>query len=1401
MIKSFRGVGLFLILLMVASLLSCTAKAPVELPPLDNFRQVPGITDDEIAAVESLQGRYNSFVFAMMPPNTELFYDENGVLSGCSALLCEWLTQLFGIDFIPAFYDWPDTLDGLADYSIDFTGELTATPERREFLYMTDSIGERTIKIIRYAGSKMVSESTIDDPVRCCFIAGTTAYACVAPYVSNIDVVFADSLEEVKALFAADQIDAFVVDGTAEASFDTDTGIIAEDFAPMIYSPVSLTTQNPELIPIINVVQKILDSDYNHLFSDMYKQGYNDYLRRKLSLHLTPAEKAYIAAKISQNQAIPYIAKYDNYPTSFFNMHENEWQGTSFDILTEIETLTGLTFEPANDPDVTWTDMLPLLRNGVVPMSNELVYSGERAGQFLWAEVPYLMDTLALLSTSDYKDVDVSTLMHARVGLVEDSAYAEFFYDRFPDHKSVVIYQDLFTAVNGLEKGDIDLLMATKNTLLNITNYLEKPGFKANMVFMRTAESSFGFYTEEAMLCSIVSKAQSLVNTRSIIDYWQRAVFDYKSALEREQLPLRIGSIVLIAFVVLLLIIIVIRSKRSGEVLEETVRSRTRELEIQTKTTREILDFNPFNSIMFDENGEFLDCNLSAQCFFDLTDTTDRKEKLHEILRVMIPAVQPDGRPSVPLTERLKRAFDFGHCEFETYLYKSGKEMIFDVTMKSVLYQDKAAVIVYMIDLTAEKEIQNSLQYHGALLEALSSVANLLLMIDAKDLEATMQQALHLIGCAASVDRAFIWKNQKGEDGRLYTSQLFEWSPHVQSHLHDAMVQNVSFDDAIPHLKEALSNGRCINCLIKDALEPEQAYFTQRGVVSALMVPIFLQDEFWGFIGFDDCSTERVFLNIEENVLRICGFMAMVICDTIQDEFAVHLLAEREAALISAQIKSNSLANMSHEIRTPMNAILGMTELIMHENIDDTVMAHANDIRNACRGLLTILNDILDISKIESGKLEIVPQRYHISSLLIDVISIVRQRLEQKNIFFAVNIDTNIPSELIGDEIRIKQILINLLVNAVKFTHEGQITFSVSCTPAGDDCRLTFSVSDTGIGIKSEDSEKIFVLFQQIDTKKNRNIEGTGLGLSISRQLAEMMDGSLEMESEYGIGSTFTVSVKQSVANRRPVTTLKNPERNAVLVYENRPMYLNAITHTLQSLGCQYKVCQNRPELHSLLDAGRYDYIFLSSLSIGMVQDVVTQKCPDAIIVVLDGDGGSYSKNNTISMSMPIHCLQLANILNDEYENYDNRMNPMQASKIYAPWAKVLVVDDNAVNLKVAAGLLKTYGIQADTAASGMRAVVMVQEKDYDLVFMDHMMPEMDGIDTTVAIRRLGGKFTQLPIVALTANAVSGMKEMFIAEGLDDFSPKPMETSKLNAILKKWLQSDAFIKRKRDQTI
>ena len=585
-----RPICLFFVILLVLPLVACTPETSSETSVLDDYHQIPGITSEEIAAVEKIQENYDSFQLAMMSPNTECFFDENGDISGYSALLCEWLTDIFDIPFSTTFYDWPEILAGLEDQSIDFTGEITATPERREYLYMTNSIGERPIKMLSRVGSKKISEITNTRPVIYCFLEGSTTFSYVEPYIINYEEVYAESFADVVRLFEEDSIDAFICDGTAEAIFDEDNSIIAEDFSPMILAPVSLTTQNPELAVIINLVQKILDSDHSHYISTIYKQGYREYLHQKLLKQLTPEEKAYIAEHINEGIPVPFIIEYDNYPVTFYNEREGEWQGAAYDILMAIGDLTGLEFIALNDQATNWSDMLPWLKSGEAALACELIYSAERAKNYIWADNPYLTDYYALLSLSELEDVGVTEIMHARVGLIKDSAYAEFFYECFPDHKYITEYEGVYAALAALEKGQVDLLMGSRNILLNITNYLEKPGFKTNLVFARTSDSYYGFNMEETVLCSIVSKAQRLVETSAITDRWQRTVFDYKGAMTRAQLPLWIGLLALMLFIIILLANFGHKNKQAGVLLEATVRERTKELELQTETAEKALE-------------------------------------------------------------------------------------------------------------------------------------------------------------------------------------------------------------------------------------------------------------------------------------------------------------------------------------------------------------------------------------------------------------------------------------------------------------------------------------------------------------------------------------------------------------------------------------------------------------------------------------------------------------------------------------------------------------------------------------------------------------------------------------------------------------------------------------------
>lgn len=393
---------------------------------------------------------------------------------------------------------------------------------------------------------------------------------------------------------------------------------------------------------------------------------------------------------------------------------------------------------------------------------------------------------------------------------------------------------------------------------------------------------------------------------------------------------------------------------------------------------------------------------------------------------------------------------------------------------------------------------------------------------------------------------------------------------------------------------------------------------------------------------------------------------------------------KNELALQAIEAKSNFLANMSHEIRTPMNAIYGMSELLSQSKdiFGEEEAEYVETIQKSSESLLSIINEILDFSKIDSGKMEINEDEYHFNSLIHDVLSIIEFRLRKKSVKLVTDIDPRVPRILIGDELRLRQILINLMNNAVNFTYRGSITLHITWNAGMEgEGTLQVSVEDTGIGISEENMGKLFKAFGQIDTRKNRNVEGTGLGLAISKSLLDLMGGEIWATSKEKKGSIFSFTLPQKVKDNRPSNFETNHE----------------------------KVAQQNDEF------------------------VITFK---------------------------------------------------------APTARVMVVDDNKVNLMVASELMKKFGFEPTLVESGTEALARIEEHliTYDMIFMDHMMPFMDGVETTRKIRGLEEQYAKdIPIVALTANAIKGVERQFKTAGMDDYLPKPIHMNQLSEVLKKWI--------------
>lgn len=413
-------------------------------------------------------------------------------------------------------------------------------------------------------------------------------------------------------------------------------------------------------------------------------------------------------------------------------------------------------------------------------------------------------------------------------------------------------------------------------------------------------------------------------------------------------------------------------------------------------------------------------------------------------------------------------------------------------------------------------------------------------------------------------------------------------------------------------------------------------------------------------------------------ILFVCSNIVKIVSGSIEKaKLTAELEVAKEEAESANRAKSQFLARMSHEIRTPINAVIGMNEMILRESSESEIVKYAHDIKNSTNTLLGLINEILDSSKIESGKMEIISDNYEIKNLICDLYNMISIKAKDKGLKLVFDIDPNIPTEYLGDDMRIRQILVNLLTNAVKYTIEGTVTMTVTGKIDGENAILHYSVKDTGIGIKEEDLGKLFVQFERIEESRNRHIEGTGLGMNIAQQLLVLMGSELKVKSEYGKGSEFYFDIVQKIINSEQL--------------------------------------------------------------------------------------GDFNEKNIREIKEEANAISFI-----------------------APDAKILVVDDNAMNRKVFKGLLKETQIKVYEAGSGDLCLTMLQKLNVDIVFLDYMMPIMDGVETLHLIKEKN-LCSNTPIIMLTADAVVGAKEQYLNEGFDDYLSKPIMPDKLYRMILDYL--------------
>ena len=1186
-----------LIFLACSSITGCLGESngpSIDINSIESYRQIPGITEEEITAIEALKAGRQQLVFGHIA-TAEAFTLPDGTKAGFIPKLCELLSDIIGIPFVHKLMSWDDLLGGLENLTLDFTGELTANTIINTKAIMTHPMADRNLGIYIY--DEAINIDNVFDlfGLRIGFFNDSITEQSIKNAYPQLrfESIYTRNIQEASLMLESGIIDAFISDDVYTLIFEEYGITHIQRMLPLVHVPVSITTMNPVLQPIVSVFNKYLEAGGINRLYEIYKEGSLEYAKYDFNKSLTDEERAYLNDLAVNSSRVPIALEADNYPMSFFHDNSNRYQGIAIDNLAEISSITGIDFEVVTDKNSTWDMIIQMLGTGEVALVSELIFSEERREHFQWS-TRYASSRYALLSKTDFPNLEMNQVISATVGLGRQSAYEHIYRVFFPNNYNIKYYPTQGAILDALVQGEVDLIMASENVLLGLLNYREQPDYKVNILFHAPLEESyFGFNINETALSSIVRKAQRYINEEKIQNDWTSRVFSYSRRLAELQLLYLTNSAVILLIALAVVLFLFIKNLRLKKHFEN-----------QALTLSTIYNTIPDLVYCMDTDLKFINCNSSYEDFTGFSEM--------EVI---------------------------GKTDLEIYANASDQ---------------------------------------------------------------TMAQGF------MNINRQVINENR-----------------------------TISVEEI------------CLRCDNTNVL------------LKTTKTPMVQNGKTIGLLGISRDITE-------------------------------HRAAE-EAAMEASRAKSAFLAKMSHEIRTPMNAVIGMAELALREARLDIVYRHLYMIRQAGNNLLSIINDILDLSKIESGKLEIIPDHYLFSSLINDVISIIRMRAVDSQLRFVVNVDSNIPNELFGDETRIRQILINILGNAVKYTNEGFVSFTVSGEIKDDKTLfLTMEIMDSGRGIKEEHIEKLFQDYYQADTAKNKNVEGIGLGLAISWKLLKAMDGDINVYSEYGKGSIFTVTIPQTFISDEKHAVVENPEEKNALVFERCDIYSNSLINAINDLGVDCTFALNKTDFLEKLEKKKFSHVFISSILYERNQDIILKYKETSSIILLTKLGESIPTNSFSILAMPVHSMSVANFLNGITDSFifNNNEDNKPYINFVAPEARVLIVDDINTNLTVAKGLMQPYNMQVELCKGGYEAIETIHFREYDLIFMDHKMPGIDGVDTTKRIREMGDDkpyLKNVPIIALTANALSGAREFFVSNGFNDFLSKPIDTIKLNTILEKWI--------------